>query len=130
LADLADQVDSGPSDHPGGLDELVAGGVEGDGEAGPVGVDAGLGAGGIGHGEAQELVADQQGMDLLVDAGGVRARSTRPPRMLDFSSRRAVSISQRWWYRVTRVVAHRLCTLRPGESAMRWSAGDAGGVGL
>jgi hypothetical protein len=86
-ADLADQVDGGGSDHPGGLDELVAGGVQGDGEAGPVGVDAGLGAGGIGHGQPQELVADQQGMDAWSMPAGVRARRTRPPRMGDFSSR-------------------------------------------
>ena len=43
--------------------------LQGDGEAGPVGVDAGLGVGGVGHGGAQELVGDQQGVDLLVDAG-------------------------------------------------------------
>src|SRR6266704_2562779 len=69
-ADLADQVDNGLGDDTGGLHELVAGGVQGDGEAGPVGVDAGLGAGGVGHGQAEDLVAHQQGVDLLVDAGG------------------------------------------------------------
>ena len=42
---------------------------------------------GVGHGGAQDLVGHQQGVDLLLDAGGVRARRTRPPRMLDFSSR-------------------------------------------
>src|SRR6266540_7468561 len=77
-ADLADQVDNGLGDDTGGLHELVAGGVQGDGEAGPVGVDAGLGAGGVGHGQAEDLVAHQQGVDLLVDAGG-GAGAEHPP---------------------------------------------------
>ena len=42
----------------------------GDGEAGPVGIGAGPGAGGVGHGGAQQLVGDQQGVDLLLDAVG------------------------------------------------------------
>src|SRR5262249_35047083 len=49
--------------------ELVAGGVERDGEAGPVGVDAGMAVGGVGHGGAQELVGDQEGVDLLGETG-------------------------------------------------------------
>ena len=44
--------------------------LQGDGEAGPVGVEAGLAVGGVGHRGAQELVDDQQGVDLLLDAGG------------------------------------------------------------
>src|SRR5437763_11870695 len=67
-ADGAGQVDGGAGDDAGGLDELVAGGVQGEGEAGPVGVGAGLG-GGVGHGGAQDLVGDQQGVDLLVHPG-------------------------------------------------------------
>jgi hypothetical protein len=70
VSDLSGQVDGGADDDSGGLDGLVAGGVEGDGEAGPVGVDAVLGVGGVGNGGAQDLVSDQKGVDLLVDAGG------------------------------------------------------------
>ena len=33
------------------------------------GSSAGAGVGGVGHGGAQDLVGDQQGVDLLVDAG-------------------------------------------------------------
>ena len=54
----------------GGEDNLVAGGVQGDGEAGAVGVGARDGAGGVGDGGAQHLVGDQQGAGLLVDAAG------------------------------------------------------------
>lgn len=38
-ADNADQVDAGLGDYPGGVDQLVAGGAQGDGEAAPVGID-------------------------------------------------------------------------------------------
>src|SRR5262249_4215262 len=69
-ADGADQVDGGVGDDPGGLDELVAGGLVGDGEAGPVGVGVGLGADGVGDGGAQKLVDHQQGVDLLHDTDG------------------------------------------------------------
>src|SRR5437773_3137269 len=69
-ADVAGQVDGGAGGDAGGLDELVAGGVQGEGEAGPVGVGAGLGGGGVGHGGAQDLVGDQQGAGLLVHAAG------------------------------------------------------------
>jgi hypothetical protein len=69
-ADRADQVDDGAGDHVRGLDELVAGGLVGDGEAGPVRIDIGLGAGRVGHGGAQQAVDHQQGVDLLLDAGG------------------------------------------------------------
>ena len=86
-ADGAGQVDGGGGGDACCLDELVAGGVPGDGEAGPVGVGAGAGAGGVGHGGAQELVGDQESVDSLGEAGGVRARRTRPPRMVDLSSR-------------------------------------------
>src|SRR3954454_7952554 len=58
-ADDADQVDDGVGDDPGGVDELVAGGVQGGGEAGPVGVEAGPAVGGVDHGGAQELVDDE-----------------------------------------------------------------------
>ena len=61
---------TGPASDAGGEDDLVAGGVQGDGEAGAVGVGAGDGAGGVGDGGAQHLVGDQQGVDLLVDAAG------------------------------------------------------------
>jgi hypothetical protein len=91
-ADLPGQVDDGAGDHARGEDDLVAGGVQGDGEAGPVGVGAGDGRGGVGDGGAQCLVGDQQGADFLLDAVGVRARRTRPPRMVDMSSRQAVSL--------------------------------------
>ena len=46
-ADLADEVDGGPGDDAGGVDDLVAGGVERDGETGPV-RGGGAGAGGVG----------------------------------------------------------------------------------
>src|SRR5216684_4407824 len=36
----------------------------------PVRVGAGHGSGGVGHGGAQDLVGDQEGVDLLVDPGG------------------------------------------------------------
>jgi hypothetical protein len=39
-ADDADQVDDGVGEDTGGLGELVAGGVQGGGEAGPVGAGA------------------------------------------------------------------------------------------
>jgi hypothetical protein len=39
-ADVAGQVDHGGRDDVGGLGEQVAGGVEGDGETAPVGIDA------------------------------------------------------------------------------------------
>ena len=61
---------AGPGGDAGGEDDLVAGGVEGDGEAGAVGVGAGDGGGGVGDRGAQRLVGDQQGLDLLLDAVG------------------------------------------------------------
>src|SRR6266508_4624421 len=69
-ADPAGQVDGGLGDHAGGLDDLVAGGVQGDGEAAAVGWGVGPGEGGVGDGGAQGLVGDQEGVDLLVDAIG------------------------------------------------------------
>jgi hypothetical protein len=61
-------------------DHLVAGGVQGDGEAGAIGVGSWGCARGVGDGGAEGLVGDQQGVDFLLDAVGVRAPSTRPPR--------------------------------------------------
>ena len=72
---------------------LVAGGVQGDGEAARS--SGGLVLVAVGHRCPQRLVAGQQGVDFLVNALRVRARRTRPPRTVDFSSRKAVSISQR-----------------------------------
>ena len=66
-ADGADEVDDGVGDDPGGVDELVAGGVQGDGEAAPVGIDVGLGEGGVEDRCAERLVGDEQGVDLLLD---------------------------------------------------------------
>ena len=40
-ADGADEVDGGFGDDAGGVDDLVAGGVQGDGEAGPSGLVSG-----------------------------------------------------------------------------------------
>src|SRR5215469_14184574 len=49
--------------------------VAGDGEAGPVGVGASGGDGGVGDGDPQGLVDGEQGVDLLGDAGqGARAQ--------------------------------------------------------
>src|SRR6516164_9639108 len=69
-ADVADQVDDGAGDDVGGLGKQVAGGVEGDGEAAAAGVDAAGGLDRVGDGDAQDLVAGQEGVDLLGDAGG------------------------------------------------------------
>jgi len=49
-ADDTDEVDDGLGAHTGGLDELVAGGVQGDGEATPVGIEVGLVDGGVNDG--------------------------------------------------------------------------------
>ena len=68
-ADHADEVDCGVGDDPGREDELVARGVQGDGEAAPIGIEVGPGEGGVADRDAQRLVGDQQGVDLLVDAG-------------------------------------------------------------
>jgi len=68
-ADGADEVDDGVGDDAGGFDELVAGGVEGDGEAAPVGIDVGPADRGVGDRDAQRLVGDEQGVDLLLDPG-------------------------------------------------------------
>jgi hypothetical protein len=86
-ADFPGQVGDDAGLDAGGQDDLVAGGVQGDGKAGPVGVGARDGAGGVGDGGTQRLVGDQQGPDLLPVPPGVRARRTRPPRIVDFSSR-------------------------------------------
>jgi hypothetical protein len=43
---------TGVGDDRGGVDDLIAGGVQGGGAAGPVGVGAGHAVGGIGHGGA------------------------------------------------------------------------------
>src|SRR5512142_3164454 len=76
-ADGSGEVDAGVGDDVGGLDDLVAGGLPGDGEAAPVRVGAGTGGGGVGDGGAQELVGDQRGVDLLLDPGrGAGAQDT------------------------------------------------------
>ncbi len=77
-ADCPGQVSGRAGQDAGGEDDLVAGGVQGDGEAGAVGVGAGDGAGGVGDGGAQYLVGDQQGVDLLVDAAGGAATASSP----------------------------------------------------
>ncbi|MCG5213361.1 hypothetical protein MBA17_08830 [Streptosporangium sp. KLBMP 9127] len=64
--DAACEVDDGVGDDACGLDDLVAGGLQGDGEAGPVGVGAGDGGGG--DRDPDELVGGQQGVDFLGDA--------------------------------------------------------------
>jgi len=69
-SDGAGQVDDGGGDDARCLDDLVAGCLPGDDESRPVGVCARGGAGGVGHGGAQQLVGDEQGVDLLVDPGG------------------------------------------------------------
>ena len=69
--------------HARGLEDLIAAGVHGDGEAGAVRVDVGSGVGGVRHDGAQQLVSDQQSVDLGTTPAGVRARSTRPPRIVD-----------------------------------------------
>jgi hypothetical protein len=69
-ANVADQVDDGAGDDAGGLDEQVAGGVQGDGEAAAVGVDAAFGLNRVSDGDPQDLVTGQQGVDLLGDPGG------------------------------------------------------------
>src|SRR5262249_56348604 len=68
-ADGGGHVDGFGGDDGGGPDELVVGGVQGDGEGGPVRVGAGGGEGGVGDGDPDCLVDDQQGVDLLGDAG-------------------------------------------------------------
>ena len=78
----AGQVDGGVGQHACGLDDLVAGGLEGDAEAGPVRVGAGDGPGGVADRDPDHLVDGQQGVDLLGDAGMVRARRTRRPSMV------------------------------------------------
>ena len=68
-ADDTDQVDDGVGDDAGGGDDLVTGGVEGDGEAGPVGIDIDDTECGVGDRDAQSLLGDQQRVDFLVDPG-------------------------------------------------------------
>jgi hypothetical protein len=69
-ADRSGEVDDGVGGDARCEDDLVAGGVQGDGEAGPVRVRAGNGRGGVGDGGAEGLVGDEQGVDLLLDAVG------------------------------------------------------------
>jgi hypothetical protein len=57
-----------PGDHARGLDDLVAGGLEGGAEAGPVGVGAGDGHDGVCDGDPDYLIGGQQRVDLLGDA--------------------------------------------------------------
>ncbi|MET8130267.1 thiamine pyrophosphate-dependent enzyme [Streptomyces sp. NPDC005231] len=67
-ADCADEVDVGAGDDAGGQNELVPGGGEGGGEAGPVRIGAWDTVGGVGHRGPQCLVGGQQGPDFLLDA--------------------------------------------------------------
>jgi hypothetical protein len=82
----AGQVDDSAGDDAGGLDEQVAGGVQGDGEAGAVRVDAAFGLNRVSDGDPQDLVAGQQGVDLLGDPG--RGPGTQYPAAQDRSSGR------------------------------------------
>ena len=70
-ADDAGQVGRAVRADAGGGGELVAGGFQGGGEAGPVGVGAGPGLDGGDHGHAQQLVEGQQGPQFLFHAGPV-----------------------------------------------------------
>jgi len=58
-ADCSDEVDHGAGDDARGLNDLVAGGSQGDGEAGPVRVCSGCGLGGVGDRDPQDLVGAQ-----------------------------------------------------------------------
>jgi hypothetical protein len=68
-ADVAGQVSDGAGSDAGREDHLVAGVVQGDSEAGPVGVGA-RGGGGVGDRAADGLAGDQEGAGLLADAVG------------------------------------------------------------
>ena len=59
-----------PGEDARGLDDLVAGAVQRDGEACPVRIGALGCVGGVGDGGAQGLVSDEQGPILLLDAVG------------------------------------------------------------
>jgi hypothetical protein len=85
-ADTAGQVDDSAGDDAGALDEQVAGGVQGDGEAGAVRVGAAGGLDRVSDGDPQDLVAGQQGVDLLGDPG--RGPGTQYPAAQDRSSGR------------------------------------------
>jgi hypothetical protein len=69
-ADCPGQVDDGADGHARSQDDLVAGCVQGDGEAGAVGVGARGRGGGVGDGGAEDLVGDEEGVDFLLDAVG------------------------------------------------------------
>jgi hypothetical protein len=61
-ADDADEVDGGLGEDAGRLDHLIAGGVESDGEAAPVGVDVGSDERGVADGcEQRQGVGRQPG---------------------------------------------------------------------
>src|SRR5262252_2251501 len=68
-SDGAGEVDYGVGDDACCLDDLVAGGLQGDAEAGPVRVGARDSRGGVGDRDPDGLVGGQQGVDLLGDAG-------------------------------------------------------------
>jgi hypothetical protein len=51
--------------------ELGAGGFQGGGEAGPVGVGAGAGFDGVDHGRAQQLVDREQRPGFLFQSGAI-----------------------------------------------------------
>lgn len=59
-------------------DELVAGSVQGGGEAGTVRVQAGAGLDRLDHGRAQQLIKRQQRPDLLLDSGAVPGAQDMP----------------------------------------------------
>jgi hypothetical protein len=56
---VSDQVDGGLGDGGSGAYDVIAGGVQCDGEAESVGTDSGAGQGGVGQCGAQRLVGDQ-----------------------------------------------------------------------
>ncbi len=70
-ADDAGQVSRAVGADAAGRGQFLAGGFQGGGEAGPVGVGAGLGLHGGDHRHAQQLVKGEQGPQFLLDAGPV-----------------------------------------------------------
>jgi len=77
-ADRSGQVDGAIRQDAGRVTDEVAGGLQQDGEADPVGVQAGPGDDGVGGGADEGLVDGEQGPDFLLDAGDA-ARAQYPP---------------------------------------------------
>ncbi|QCB96050.1 hypothetical protein E5206_03150 [Arthrobacter sp. PAMC25564] len=71
--EATDQVHHGSAEDPAGLDHLVAGGPQSDGEGQAVRIDLGMPQRHIGHRGAQHLAAGQQRPGLLDDRGKVPA---------------------------------------------------------